>query len=115
MSAHDLHHVILRYFNVAGADPRGRTRQSSRGATHLIKVAVETALGLRPKLEVFGADYPTAWGGCCKSGSPELCNDVSQENMLKDYISPSDGPGACCNADFFGQRVLPRLPGTDLN
>ena len=42
-------HVILRYFNVAGADPQGRTGQSTKGATHLIKVAVETALGLAPK------------------------------------------------------------------
>ena len=57
--AHGLKHVILRYFNVAGADPHGRTGQSTNGATHLIKVAVETALGLRPKLEVFGTDYPT--------------------------------------------------------
>jgi len=64
--AHDLHYVILRYFNVAGADPRGRTGQSSKGATHLIKVAVETALGLRPKLEVFGADYPTPDGTCIR-------------------------------------------------
>jgi UDP-glucose 4-epimerase len=61
--AHDLHHVILRYFNVAGADPRGRTGKSSEGAKHLIKAAIETALGLRPKLEVFGADYPTPDGG----------------------------------------------------
>jgi UDP-glucose 4-epimerase len=60
--AHGLRHVILRYFNVAGADPLGRTGQSTRAATHLIKVAVETALGRRPKIEVFGADYPTPDG-----------------------------------------------------
>src|SRR4030088_979971 len=46
-AAHGLRHVILRYFNVAGADPRGRTGQSTKGATHLIKVAVEAALGMR--------------------------------------------------------------------
>ena len=57
--AHRMGHVILRYFNVAGADPQGRTGQSSAAATHLIKVAAETALGLRPKLEIFGTDYPT--------------------------------------------------------
>src|SRR5436305_7076791 len=56
--AHGLKHVILRYFNVAGADPKLRTGQSTKGATHLIKVAVETALGLRPEIEVFGTDYP---------------------------------------------------------
>jgi UDP-glucose 4-epimerase len=51
-AAHGLQHVILRYFNVAGADPLGRTGQSTKGATHLIKVAVEAALGLRPKVDV---------------------------------------------------------------
>jgi UDP-glucose 4-epimerase len=71
--AHGLNYVILRYFNVAGADPRCRVGQSSVGATHLIKVAVETALGLRPKLEVFGLDYPTPDGSC-----------------IRDYIHVSD-------------------------
>jgi UDP-glucose 4-epimerase len=60
--AHDLRHVTLRYFNVAGADPQGRTGQSSEAATHLIKVAVEAALGRRRKLEIFGTDYPTPDG-----------------------------------------------------
>jgi UDP-glucose 4-epimerase len=64
--AHDLRHVILRYFNVAGGDPNGRTGQSSKDATHLIKVAVETALGLRPKLQVFGTDYQTPDGTCIR-------------------------------------------------
>ena len=53
-AAHGLRYMMLRYFNVAGADPLGRTGQSTRGATHLIKVAVETALRLRPRLSVFG-------------------------------------------------------------
>ena len=60
--AHGLGYVILRYFNVAGADPRLRTGQSTRNATHLIKVATEAAVGLREKIEVFGTDYPTADG-----------------------------------------------------
>src|SRR2546423_1912711 len=64
--AHGLKHVILRYFNVAGADPELRTGQSTKGATHLIKVAVETALGRRPKMDVFGTDYPTADGTCVR-------------------------------------------------
>ena len=71
--AHDLRYVILRYFNVAGADPRGRSGQSSKDATHLIKVAVETVLDLRPKLQVFGMDYPTPDGTC-----------------IRDYIHVSD-------------------------
>jgi UDP-glucose 4-epimerase len=60
--AHGLGYVILRYFNVAGADPQLRTGQSSRNATHLIKVAAEAALGLRPKIDVFGTDFPTPDG-----------------------------------------------------
>jgi UDP-glucose 4-epimerase len=65
-AAHGLAHVILRYFNVAGADPELRTGQSTRGATHLIKVAVETALGRREKIDVFGTDYPTPDGTCVR-------------------------------------------------
>jgi UDP-glucose 4-epimerase len=65
-SAHGLKHIILRYFNVAGADPQCRTGQSTNGATHLIKVAVEAALRLRPKLDIFGDDYPTADGTCVR-------------------------------------------------
>jgi UDP-glucose 4-epimerase len=64
--AHDLRFVILRYFNVAGADPKGRTGQSTPAATHLIKVACEAALGKRPKIEVFGTDYPTPDGTCVR-------------------------------------------------
>src|SRR5882757_11246967 len=64
--AHGLGHVILRYFNVAGADPQLRTGQSTKGATHLIKVAVETALGRRERMDVFGTDYPTADGTCVR-------------------------------------------------
>jgi UDP-glucose 4-epimerase len=60
--AHPLRFVALRYFNVAGADPKGRSGQSTPRATHLIKVAAEAALGQRPYLEVFGADYPTPDG-----------------------------------------------------
>ncbi len=71
--AHDLTYVILRYFNVAGADPRGRSGQSTANATHLIKVAAQTALGDRPRIEVFGTDYPTKDGSC-----------------VRDYIQVSD-------------------------
>ncbi|WP_238314482.1 UDP-glucose 4-epimerase GalE, partial [Methylobacterium crusticola] len=71
--AHGLSYVALRYFNVAGADPRGRAGQSSPQATHLIKVATQAALGQRGALEVFGTDYPTPDGSC-----------------LRDYIQVSD-------------------------
>ena len=64
--AHAIKHVALRYFNVAGADPKGRTGQSTPRATHLLKVACETALGKRPGMEVFGTDYATPDGTCIR-------------------------------------------------
>jgi UDP-glucose 4-epimerase len=72
-AAHDLNYVALRYFNVAGADPAGRSGQSTPRATHLIKVACETALGKRDHMSVFGTDYDTSDGTC-----------------LRDYIHVSD-------------------------
>jgi UDP-glucose 4-epimerase len=60
--AHPLNYGALRYFNVAGADPHGRSGQSTAGATHLIKVAVEAALGKRASVSVFGTDYDTPDG-----------------------------------------------------
>lgn len=60
--AHPLNYGVLRYFNVAGADPAGRTGQSTRNATHLIKVGVEAALGKRDHVSVFGTDYDTPDG-----------------------------------------------------
>lgn len=74
-------YVALRYFNVAGADPQGRSGQSTPRATHLIKVACETALGKREKMSVFGTDYPTADGTC-----------------IRDYIHVSDLAAAHVNA-----------------
>jgi len=71
--AHDFRYVALRYFNVAGADPAGRSGQSTPKATHLIKVASEAALGKRSHLDVFGTDYPTSDGTC-----------------VRDYIQVSD-------------------------
>ena len=64
--AHSLRYVALRYFNVAGADPLGRSGQSTARATHLIKVACETALRERAYLEIFGTDYPTPDGTCIR-------------------------------------------------
>ncbi|MEQ9518818.1 MAG: UDP-glucose 4-epimerase GalE, partial [Parvibaculum sp.] len=72
-AAHGLKYAILRYFNVAGADPAGRAGQSTRDATHLIKVAVQTALGLRKQMSIFGTDYDTPDGTC-----------------IRDYIHVSD-------------------------
>ena len=81
-------HVILRYFNVVGADPKCRTGQSSKNATHLIKVAVEAALGLRPKLDIYGSDYPTPDSTC-----------------IRDYIHVSDLVRAhSASVTLFAQR-----------
>ena len=60
--AHRFPHVALRYFNVAGADPAGRSGQAMLRATHLIKVACEVAVGVRPGMEIFGTDYDTPDG-----------------------------------------------------
>lgn len=61
-AAHDFNYCALRYFNVAGADPQGRSGQSTVGATHLIKIAVEAVLGKRGSVSVFGTDYATEDG-----------------------------------------------------
>jgi UDP-glucose 4-epimerase len=71
--AHDLRFVALRYFNVAGADPKQRWGQSSERATHLIKIASEVVTGARESMEIFGDHYPTKDGTC-----------------IRDYIHVSD-------------------------
>jgi len=65
-AAHDINYVVLRYFNVAGADPLARTGLATMGATHLLKVAVEAATGQRAKIDVYGTDYPTPDGSCVR-------------------------------------------------
>jgi UDP-glucose 4-epimerase len=65
-AASALRYVILRYFNVAGADPEARIGQATRGAAPLIKVACETAIGQRQRMQIYGTDYPTADGTCVR-------------------------------------------------
>jgi len=72
-AAYPFNYGALRYFNVAGADPEGRTGQIGKGSTHLIKVAAETAVGKRDHIAVYGTDYPTPDGTC-----------------IRDYIHVSD-------------------------
>ena len=62
----DFNYVILRYFNVAGADVKNRIGQSFPNATHLIKVAAQTAIGQREKMSIFGEDYDTPDGTCIR-------------------------------------------------
>jgi UDP-glucose 4-epimerase len=72
-AAYGFNYGALRYFNVAGADPGGRAGQIGKGSTHLIKIAVEAAVGKRDGVSVFGTDYPTPDGTC-----------------IRDYIHVSD-------------------------
>jgi UDP-glucose 4-epimerase len=80
-AAHPMNFCALRYFNVAGADPAGRSGQSTAGATHLIKVAVEAATGKRPGVSIFGSDYDTPDG-----------------TGVRDYIHVTDLAAAHLNA-----------------
>lgn len=91
--AHPLNYCALRYFNVAGADPEARTGQSTAGATHLIKVAVEAATGKRGHVEVFGTDYDTPDG-----------------TGVRDYIHVSD----LANAHVLALERLIAEPGESL-
>jgi len=92
-TAHPFNYGALRYFNVAGADPRGRSGQIGRGSTHLIKIAVEAAVGKRDHIDVFGTDYPTVDGSC-----------------IRDYIHVSDLADAHVKAL---ERLIER-PGDNL-
>lgn len=65
-AAHGMNYVVLRYFNVAGADPHARIGLATVGATHLLKIAVEAATGQRAKIDVYGTDYPTPDGSCVR-------------------------------------------------
>src|ERR1700746_3092976 len=65
-SAHGMNYAVLRYFNVAGADPQARMGLATVGATHLLKIAVEAATGQRAKVDVYGTDYPTPDGSCSR-------------------------------------------------
>jgi UDP-glucose 4-epimerase len=65
-SVHGMNYIVMRYFNVAGADPKARIGLATVGATHLLKIAVEAATGQRAKVDVFGTDYPTPDGSCIR-------------------------------------------------
>ena len=90
-AAHPINYCALRYFNVAGADPQGRTGQSTAGATHLIKVAVEAATGKRAEVAVFGTDFATPDG-----------------TGVRDYIHVSD----LADAHIHALDTLIAVPGT---
>ncbi len=96
--AHGLRSVVLRYFNVAGADPRGRSGQSGRNSTHLIKVAVQAALGTRNHLEVYGQDYPTPDGTCLRDYIQ--VSDLAQAHMDALRHLGKGGASLTCNVGY---------------
>ncbi|WP_027055495.1 UDP-glucose 4-epimerase GalE [Mesorhizobium erdmanii] len=103
--AHDIRYTALRYFNVAGADPKGRTGQSTPGATHLIKVACETALGKRPFMQVFGTDYPTPDGTCMRDYIH--VSDLAAAHRLALQRLRAGGPSLVANCGYsHGYSVL---------
>ncbi|MDO9439476.1 MAG: UDP-glucose 4-epimerase GalE [Beijerinckiaceae bacterium] len=104
-NAHDFRHVVLRYFNVAGADPKGRAGQSTADATHLIKVAVQTALGFRKGMEVFGTDYPTPDGSCLRDYIQ--VTDLARAHMDALRYLRAGGDSVTCNCGYArGYSVL---------
>jgi UDP-glucose 4-epimerase len=81
-----LRYAILRYFNVAGADPEGRIGEATPDNQHLVKAACETALGLRPALWIYGTDYPTADGTCIR-------DYIHVEDLAQAHIAALDHLG----------------------
>jgi nucleoside-diphosphate-sugar epimerase len=113
-AAHRLRHVALRYFNVAGADPHLRTGLSTAGATHLIKVAVEAALGRRGRIDVFGSDYPTPDGTCIRDFIH--VSDLAQAHVAALRYLRSGGDSVTLNCGYgrgYSVREVhrPSVPG----
>src|SRR6202047_474765 len=97
-SAHAMTYVVLRYFNVAGADPLARIGLATVGATHLLKIAVEAATGQRAKIDVFGTDYPTPDGSCIRDFIH--VSDLAQAHRAAlDYLR-SDGTSTTLNCGY---------------
>lgn len=84
-AAHDMTYGVLRYFNVAGCDPAKRTGQSTPQASHLIKVACQTALGQREKMEIFGTDFDTRDGTGVRDYI-HVTDLISAHALLLDYL-----------------------------
>jgi UDP-glucose 4-epimerase len=96
--AHGLHYVILRYFNVAGADPKGRAGESCTVATHLVKLAAQAALGIRPALEIFGTDYPTPDGTCLRDYIQ--VTDLARAHLMGLTHLRKGGDNLTCNCGY---------------
>ena len=116
--AYDFRYVALRYFNVAGADPKGRLGQSTPNATHLIKRAVQTALGLHPRIEIFGDDYLTRDGTCVRDYI-QVTDLIDAHLSALTYLR-AGGTSVVCNCGYgHGEtvkeivEVVKRVSGVD--
>jgi UDP-glucose 4-epimerase len=116
--AYDFRYVALRYFNVAGADPKGRLGQSTPNATHLIKRAVQTALGIHQKIEIFGEDYPTHDGTCVRDYIQ--VTDLIEAHLRALAYLRAGGASVVCNCGYgHGEtvkevvEVVKRVSGID--
>lgn len=97
-TAHGMSYVVLRYFNVAGADPQARIGLATVGATHLLKIAVEAATGQRAKIDVFGTDYPTPDGSCIRDFIH--VSDLAQAHCAALTYLERGGPSATLNCGY---------------
>ena len=97
-SAHDMSYAVLRYFNVAGADPQGRIGLATIGATHLLKIAMEAATGQRAKVDVFGTDYPTPDGSCIRDFIH--VSDLAQAHRAALAHLRNGGPSVTLNCGY---------------
>ncbi|HWI86902.1 MAG TPA: UDP-glucose 4-epimerase GalE [Sphingomonas sp.] len=112
-AAHPINYCALRYFNVAGADPKGRSGQSTAGATHLIKIAVEAAAGKRDSVSVYGSDYDTPDG----TGVRDYIHvsDLADAHIdALDYLLANPGESLTMNCGYGrGYSVLEVLDTVD--
>jgi UDP-glucose 4-epimerase len=97
-AAHGMNYVVLRYFNVAGADPQARIGLATAGATHLLKIAVEAATGQRAKIDVFGTDYPTPDGSCIRDFIH--VSDLAQAHRAALSYLRNDGASTTLNCGY---------------
>ncbi len=98
-AASPLKYVALRYFNVAGADTQGRTGQSTPEATHLLKIATQTALGARKSMDIYGTDYPTPDGTCVRDYIH--VSDLARAHILAlQYLNEPDATSQILNCGY---------------
>jgi UDP-glucose 4-epimerase len=112
-AAHPFNYGALRYFNVAGADPKGRAGQIGKGSTHLIKIACEAAVGKRTHVSVYGNDYPTPDGTCIRD-YVHVSDLAAAHVAALDWLVEHPGENLAMNCGYGkGQSVLQVLDAVD--